>query len=717
MSLADIARIAGVRPSAVSNWRRRHDDFPKPVSGTDKNPRFGMAEVEEWLRGEGKTADISANERLWQAFDSVRGVLPAADALVMAGVLLYYLHRNPGTAAPRNARTLVEMMAKAEHALVFDGHRVVAGLADLLAPVEIGIRETAMLHAIADASEAAGAAGPARTFDYLCTRFIDTGIRTGFAATPPELAELMLDLAGPSRTRLLDPACGSGTILLAAARRGYLRLEGQELDNSLARITALRLAFLTDGPAFDVHPGDSLREDAYPRGSADAVVCNPPFADRNWGQEELAADIRWEYGVPSRLESELAWVQHALAHAKPGGSVVVLMPPASSARPSGRRVRANLLRRGALRAVISLPPRLAAHYALPLQLWVLKHPDQGETPSHVLIVDASGIAVPSQPRTAGHGADAAGVWDEVRSLINGVWTSFNEDPGAVAATSELALAVPVTNLLDDEVDLTPGRHVLPAQLAPVSRDDLANRRRQLADNIEQLSALLPRPLDQDSLDVGAIREATLDELAQTGALFIRRAVFARAADDKSERPLRRIEGRILTGRDLARAVPPSESGEVFVDDLRNPAIREGDVLVPLVARRLTARVATDSDVGAYLSPSVFLIRTDPATIDPWYLAGLLSSSGGGHQAARMSSAIGENIRFDPRRVRIPLQPIVTQREYGETFRKLWEFAKTLRAAHDLGIDFVRDMIDATVTTLGQTVDQKEHASGHGRAPE
>ena len=86
-------------------------------------------------------------------------------------------------------------------------------------------------------------------------------------------------------------------------------------------------------------------------------------------------------------------------------------------------------------------------------------------------------------------------------------------------------------------------------------------------------------------------------------------------------------------------------------------IREGDILVPLIGRRLTARVAEGPDVGAYLSSTVFLIRPDAETIDPWFLAGLLSSSGGGRQSARMASAIGDNIHFEPRRVRVPLLPI------------------------------------------------------------
>jgi hypothetical protein len=75
----------------------------------------------------------------------------------------------------------------------------------------------------------------------------------------------------------------------------------------------------------------------------------------------------------------------------------------------------------------------------------------------------------------------------------------------------------------------------------------------------------------------------------------------------------RVRGRILADRDMARATPPSEIAEVIADEVNNPAIREGDVLVLVVGRRLTARVASGLDVGAYLSPSVFLIRPDTAT--------------------------------------------------------------------------------------------------------
>ena len=687
MSAADIARIAGVRPSAVSNWRRRHDDFPRPVSGTDTSPRFDLMAVEAWLHAQGKMPEIPAGERLWQAFESARSVLPTGDALVAAGLLLYYLHCNPGTPVPSDSAGVRRVLDEAEHALAF-GNSVVAGLIGLRRPFDPGARETTMLHAVA---QAASDDEPARVFEYLCSRAFDGGARTGLMVTPPELADLMLDLAGDSRRRLLDPACGSGTILLVAARRGYSRVEGQELDRSLALISALRLAFT--GASFDVNAGDSLRADAYPRPSADAVVCSPPFGDRNWGAEDLADDPRWEYGVPPRLEPELAWAQHALAHVSPGGSVVMLVPPAAAARPSGRRLRRALVADGALRAVISLPPRLAAHYALALQIWVLSRPEPDRAHSLVLLVDASGFTT----RTA-RTTDVISTWDEVRAVVTRAWTVFNSNPQRVTHEGDVAIAVPTVDLLGEEVDLTPARYLRPPGLVVVSGADLADRRNDLASRLAELARLLPE-LPQPHFDGAAPhREVSLEELAQIGALVIRRGA-PRSASGERDLASMRARGRILTSQDIARAVPPSDTGEIILDEVRNPKIRGGDVLVPLIGRRLTARVAAGEDVGAYLSPTVYLIRPDTAALDPWFLAGVLSSTDSDRQAARMASTLGDRIRFDPRRVRIPLLPIEDQCAYGEAFHCIWDFARTLRAAYDQGTGLVRDLIDATTVSF------------------
>lgn len=86
-------------------------------------------------------------------------------------------------------------------------------------------------------------------------------------------------------------------------------------------------------------------------------------------------------------------------------------------------------------------------------------------------------------------------------------------------------------------------------------------------------------------------------------------------------------------------------------------------------------------------------------LDPWYLAGVLSSSDSSRQAARMASTLGDTTRFDPRRVRIPVLPIEDQRTHGAAFHRLADLARTLRAAHDEGNALIRDLIDATVSSI------------------
>lgn len=67
---SEIAAALGVGPSAVSNWKRRHDDFPKPIKTWGGNNQAGpselydMKEVAAWfdlhVRGEMSRERIDA---------------------------------------------------------------------------------------------------------------------------------------------------------------------------------------------------------------------------------------------------------------------------------------------------------------------------------------------------------------------------------------------------------------------------------------------------------------------------------------------------------------------------------------------------------------------------------------------------------------------------------------------------------------------------------
>jgi predicted DNA-binding transcriptional regulator AlpA len=49
VGIAEIAEMAGTRKSAVINWRKDHENFPKPVVILRAGPIFWKSQVETWL--------------------------------------------------------------------------------------------------------------------------------------------------------------------------------------------------------------------------------------------------------------------------------------------------------------------------------------------------------------------------------------------------------------------------------------------------------------------------------------------------------------------------------------------------------------------------------------------------------------------------------------------------------------------------------------------
>ncbi|HEX2313329.1 MAG TPA: hypothetical protein VHJ17_06330, partial [Thermomonospora sp.] len=107
VTAADIARLAGVGRAAVSNWRRRHPDFPRPVGGTPTSPLFALAEVEVWLRAQGKLAEVPLEERAWQEVRARADEPMLGAALAEAGAVLL-----PGAAPAAPFTAVAELGAE-----------------------------------------------------------------------------------------------------------------------------------------------------------------------------------------------------------------------------------------------------------------------------------------------------------------------------------------------------------------------------------------------------------------------------------------------------------------------------------------------------------------------------------------------------------------------------------------------------------------------------
>ncbi|MDJ1136528.1 HsdM family class I SAM-dependent methyltransferase [Streptomyces iconiensis] len=783
VTAAAIARLAGVGRAAVSNWRRRYADFPRPVGGTETSPSFALDEVENWLSAQGKLAELPLRERVWRHIEGAPE--GAAPALLAAGETLLGGGTSATGAGPRDRgegalgtgggprdtgegslgtgggpRDTGEADGAAGHGGHGPAGGAVSGAADASADATgdlsgdasaastsasppastgdasasapapaTGTASGATSRSAANASRAARASGTARpdardaelaqlaremgpdeAYGFLLGRYFDANPRQ-YTLTPPETAALMAGLAGPADS-FLDPACGSGELLAAALdsaaepdstarldfaarretpaaepdsaaerdsaarreREAPAVLHGQESDPVLARLTALRLTLRVAARARAASSGalstavhirseDALRtEPGSEAPSVDAVLCHPPFNERNWGHEELAYDPRWAYGLPARTESELAWVQHALARLRPGGTAVMLLPPAVASRRTGRRVRAALLRKGVLRAVVALPPGAAAPHSLPLHLWVLRKPD-GSAPSEPrLLVMDTGDKWQA-------GAREPLPWRELGQAVLAAWRAYDAG-GDVPAEPGVCGTLAAIDLLDDEVDLTPARHLLPGG----GRGDAA----ALATVRAELEGTLRRTLD--------LARATAAEEQGTGEAGQAGGGGSGSGEGGGEaRSGAETHWPEATVGELARG----GALEVHTAGAETVTTAPGDVVIPVQGRGAAYVVAPDEG-GEALGKPLSLLRPDPAALDPWFIAGFLRSTANTRQASSYASSAS---RIDVRRLRLPRLPLERQRRYGETFRRLATFESGLRRVGELGEEFVQGMFD------------------------
>jgi type I restriction-modification system DNA methylase subunit len=205
--------------------------------------------------------------------------------------------------------------------------------------------------------------------------------------TAPGVADLVLQLAEP-REIVFDPAAGSGELLLGGATANPgVSLFGQDLNIDTWRIAVARL-LLRDLHA-TVSLGDSLNEDAFPTLRADVVVCEPPGGIRGHATASLSGDPRWQLlgmlDSPPPRAADFAWLAHVVHHLAEDGRGYVLLPAGSLFRGGiEARLRTELLRRGMIEAILTLPAGALQNTVAASALWILRRPTHA--PDDVLLV-------------------------------------------------------------------------------------------------------------------------------------------------------------------------------------------------------------------------------------------------------------------------------------------------------------------------------------------
>jgi len=107
VSAADIARIAGVRRSAVSNWRTRYADFPQPVGNDPDHPQFDRRAVKAWIARHNQSKSVRAAAALPPAMaDPLLALLRRAHARTPGVWLLHEQLLDAGLATAALIRRL-----------------------------------------------------------------------------------------------------------------------------------------------------------------------------------------------------------------------------------------------------------------------------------------------------------------------------------------------------------------------------------------------------------------------------------------------------------------------------------------------------------------------------------------------------------------------------------------------------------------------------------
>ncbi len=245
------------------------------------------------------------------------------------------------------------------------------------------------------------------TYIYLIERFAsDSGKKAGEFFTPLKVTELVAKLAGPKPgDRICDPACGSGGLLIQAAKAvgdKDFALFGQESNGSTWALCRMNM-FLHSFDSARIEWCDTLNSPMLVENDRlmkfNCVVANPPFSLDKWGAENAESDRynRFWRGVPPKSKGDWAFISHMVESAlEREGRVAVVVPHGVLFRSAAEgRIRRKMIEENLLDAVIGLPGNLFPTTNIPVAILVFDRgresttKDTKGTKQDVIFIDAS----------------------------------------------------------------------------------------------------------------------------------------------------------------------------------------------------------------------------------------------------------------------------------------------------------------------------------------
>ena len=219
--------------------------------------------------------------------------------------------------------------------------------------------------------------------------------------TPQEVSELLTRLAVVGKTevnKVYDPACGSGSLLLKAAkilgkdqvRQGFF---GQEINLTTYNLCRINM-FLhdIDYDKFDIAHEDTLiSPQHWDDEPFEVIVSNPPYSIKWEGNDNpvLINDPRFAPAgvLAPKSKADFAFIMHSLAWLATNGTAAIVCFPGIMYRGGAeRKIRQYLIDNNFIDCIIQLPSNLFYGATIATCIMVMK---KNKADNNTLFIDAS----------------------------------------------------------------------------------------------------------------------------------------------------------------------------------------------------------------------------------------------------------------------------------------------------------------------------------------
>ena len=370
-------------------------------------------------------------------------------------------------------------------------------------------------------------------YEYMIGEFATmAGKKAGSFFTPQQVSEVMAQIVAPQeKDRIYDPTCGSGSLLIRAAKKGGLdkvSIYGQEVNNSAISMARMNM-FIHDIKDAHIAWGDTLANPQHLDSDGnlmkfECIVANMPFSKDKWAEGfnpggEVSVDEdetpvkankkgkkkefkmepsldrfhRFDMGVPPASKGDWAFLLHMIHSMSGNGRVAAVAPHGVLFRGASEgRIRQAVIEKNLIDAIIGLPENLFYGTSIPACIVVFK---RGRTTTDVLFIDASKEFKKEKAKnklrdgTNGEPNDIKRIVDTYRAFVNGE-NAEQEKYSHVASLSEIE---------ENEYNLNIPRYVDTFEEEELI--DLESVNKEIADIKGQIAAL-EREMEQCMKELG-----------------------------------------------------------------------------------------------------------------------------------------------------------------------------------------------------------------------